>query len=97
MALKGYSQDEVFAILDESEKERKRRHKLAKITEVVNAHRLNEVKTFLAKQYAIAWRVRYGFERDGTVTYTLLLSPEGCNALLRLEVEALKDLISMPG
>ena len=36
----GYSEDEIFAGLNESEQDRKRRHILAKVTETVAAYRL---------------------------------------------------------
>ena len=36
----GYSEDEIFAVLNDSEQDRKRRQVLAKVTEIVIAYRL---------------------------------------------------------
>ena len=44
MIKKGYTQDEVFAVLFESEQERKRRRMQAIVYETVNAHRLKKMK-----------------------------------------------------
>ena len=40
----GYSEDEIFAVLHESERDRKRRRVLAKVNETVAAHRLQQMK-----------------------------------------------------
>ena len=45
MVKMGYSEDEIFAVLHESEQDRKRRQILAKVTETVAAYRLREMKT----------------------------------------------------
>ena len=42
MIKKGYTQDEVFAIIFESEQEKKRIRMQAVVTETVNAHRLKK-------------------------------------------------------
>ena len=39
---KGYTQDEMFAVIFESEREKKRRRMQATVTETVNAHRLKK-------------------------------------------------------
>ena len=41
---KGYTQDEIFAVIFESERERKRRRMQAIVIETVGAHRLQKVK-----------------------------------------------------
>ena len=44
----GYSEDEIFAVLNESEQDRKRRQILAKVTETVAAYRLRQMKDLQA-------------------------------------------------
>ena len=44
MMKKGYTQDEVFAVVFESEREEKRREMLARATKTVDAHRLKNMK-----------------------------------------------------
>ena len=46
----GYSEEEIFAVLNELEQARKHRQKLAKVTETVAAHRLRELHYFQAKE-----------------------------------------------
>ena len=43
-----HSEDEIFAILGESEQARKHRQKLARVTETVAAYRLREMKNLQA-------------------------------------------------
>ena len=43
MMEKGYTQDEVFAVLFESEREKTRREMLAIVTKTVDAHRLEKI------------------------------------------------------
>ena len=45
---KGYTQDEIFAVIFESERERKRIRMQTVVTETINAHRLKKMKEFLA-------------------------------------------------
>ena len=45
---KGYTEEEIFAVLVESEKDRKRRRMLAIATETVNAHHLQKMRDLLA-------------------------------------------------
>ena len=40
----GYSEDEIFVVLSESEQDRKRRQILAKVTETIAAYRLRQMK-----------------------------------------------------
>ena len=56
MIKKGYTQDEVFAVLFESEQEKKRRRMQAIVTETVNAHRLKKMKELLAYKKLSTWR-----------------------------------------
>ena len=44
---KGYSEKELLAVLVESDQDRKRRRVLAKVTETVDAHRLQQMKDLL--------------------------------------------------
>ena len=45
MMKKGYTQDDVLAVLFESEEDRKRRRMQAIVTETVDAHRLKKLET----------------------------------------------------
>ena len=55
-----YSEEEISAVLDESEQARKHRHKLAKVTETVAAYRLRETKHFQATEQLATWRRTHG-------------------------------------
>ena len=48
MMKKGYTQNEVFAVVFESEREKKRRRMQAIVTETVGAHRLRKMGDLLA-------------------------------------------------
>ena len=48
---KEYSENEIFAVLVESEQDRKRRQALAKVTETVAAYRLKEIKAVVNRKY----------------------------------------------
>ena len=60
---KDYTQDEIFAVIFESERERKRRRMQAIVTETVNAHCLKKMKEFLAYEKLATWRRINGFDR----------------------------------
>ena len=60
---KGYSEAEIFDVFVESEQDRKRRRVLAKVTEIVAAHRLQQVKDLLALVKLATWRRINGFDR----------------------------------
>ena len=99
----GYSEDEIFAALNESEQARKRRQKLAKVTEAVAAYRLREMKDLQAREKLATWRRMNGFDRvaDGEDNWfhcsrSLPPTPEEFVASLWSEVNALKAAISMP-
>ena len=99
----GYSQDEIFAVLNESEQDRKRRQILAKVTETVAAYRLRQMKDLQALEMLATWRRINGFDRvaDGENNLfhgprSLPPAPEEFTTSLWSEVNALKDAISMP-
>ena len=99
----GYSEDEIFAVLNEPEQARKRRQILAKVTETVAAYRSREMKDLQALEQLATWRRMNGFDRvaDGEDSWfhgprSLLPTPQYFIASLWSEVNALKDTISMP-
>ena len=100
---KDYTQDEIFGVIFESERERKRRRMQAIMIETVAAHRLKKIRGFLAYQELATWRRMNGFDRvaDGEDNWfhgprSLPPTPEKFTADLWCEVNALKDAISMP-
>ena len=60
---KGYTQGEIFAVIFESEREKKRRRMQGIVTETVNAHRLEKMKELLAYEKLTTWRRMNGFDR----------------------------------
>ena len=99
----GYPEDEIFAVLHESEQDRKRRHILAKVTETVKVYRLREMKDLQAREKLATWRRMNGSNRvaDGGHNWfhgprLLPPTPETFAASLWSEVNALKDATSMP-
>ena len=98
---KGYTQDEIFAVFFESERERKRRRMQAIVTEIVNAHRLKNMKEFFAYEKLVTWRRMNVFDRTAAddnqwASRPLPLMPEQFTQSMWSEVNALKDAISMP-
>ena len=97
---KGYSEEEINAILVESDQDRKRRRMLAIVAETVDAHRLQKMKDLLAFEKLITWRRINGFDRiaDGEDNWShgLPPTPEQYTASLRFDLQELKDAISMP-
>ena len=61
---KGYTQDEVLAVLSESEEEKKRIEMLAIVTKIVDAHRLEKMRELLAYEKLATFRRMNGFDRD---------------------------------
>ena len=59
----GYTDEEIFAVLFESEKDRKRRRMLAIVTETVDDHRLQKMRDLLAFEKLAIWRRMDGFDR----------------------------------
>ena len=100
---KGCSEEEVFAVLVESDQDRKRRRVLAIVTETVDAHRLQKMRYLLTFEKLTTWRRMNGFDRvaDGEDNWPhgsrlLPPTPEEYAADLRAELNTLKDAISMP-
>ena len=63
MIKKGYTQDEVVAVLFESEQEKERRRILSILTKTVDALCLKNMREFLAYQELATWRRMNGFDR----------------------------------
>ena len=59
---KGYTEEEILAVLVESEKDRKRRRMLAIVTETVDAHRLQKMRDLLTFEKLATWRRMNGFD-----------------------------------
>ena len=60
---KSYSEEEIFAVLVESEQDKKSRRVLAKVTETVAAYRLKQLKDLLTLEKLAIWRRMNGFDR----------------------------------
>ena len=78
---KGYTKDEIFAVIFESKRERKRRRMQAIVTETVSAHRLKKIREFFAYQELATWRRINGFDRIAAddnlwASHQLPLTPE---------------------
>ena len=85
------SDEEISAVLAESEQERKRLRKLGKVMKPVAAYRLKEFQHFQAMEKLATWRRTYGHDRDDSwMCGTHLLAPEEFTASLWEEVNALK-------
>ena len=98
---KGYTQDEIFAVIFESERERKRRRMQAIVIDTVGAHRLQKMKEFVAYEKLATWRRKNGFDRIAAddnqwTSRPLPLTPEQFTQNLWSEVNALKNATSMP-
>ena len=100
---KGYTEEEIFTVLVESENDRKRRRMLAIVTETVDAHRLQKMRDLLTFEKLATWRRMNGFDRvaDGKKKWlhgprSLPSTPEEYTASLRSGLHELKDVFSMP-
>ena len=100
---KGYSEEEILAVLVGSDQNRKRRRMLAIVTETIEAHRLQKMRDLLTFEKLATWRRMNGFDRvaDGKDKWfhgprSLPPTPEEYATDLWCEVNALKDAISMP-
>ena len=60
---KEHSEEKIFAVLVESDQDRKRRRVLVKVTETVEAHRLQQMKDLLTFEKLATWRRMNGFDR----------------------------------
>ena len=99
MMKKGCTQDEVLAVIFESERGRKRRRMQAIVTETVNAHRLEKIRDLLAYEKLATFPRMNGFDRDVDREYdwrSLPPTPQEFYASLRLELQKLKDATSVP-
>ena len=99
MVQKGWTEEEVFGICFESERERNRR----RLQAIVCDHHLKQVKDFLLYNELGIWRRENGFDRVEAVEKnwsgdhrSLPPTPEQYYAGLWLEVNALRDAISIP-
>ena len=63
MINKGYTEKEVLDVLFESERERKRREMLTRVTKTVAAHRIKQMREFLMYEELAIWRRENGFDR----------------------------------
>ena len=63
MIQKGYTEDDVFGVLFESKRERKRREMLTRVTKTVDAHHLKQMREFLMYEELTIWRRENGFYR----------------------------------
>ena len=97
---KGYSEEEIFAVLVESDQDRKRSRVLAIVTETVEAHRLQKMRDLLTFEKLATWRRMNAFDRvaDGEDNWSRSLPPtrEEYTAELWCNVNELKNAISMP-
>ena len=101
--IRKYSDEELTTMLAEAGEASKHARKLGRVMGVVAAHRIKDVKEFLAYQQLATWRRENGFDRVEAVEKnwfgnhrSLPPTPEQYYASLWLEVNALKDAISMP-
>ena len=62
MIKKGYAEEEILAILFESEKDRKWRRMLTIVTETVAAHCIQKMKGLVAFEDLATWRRMNGFD-----------------------------------
>ena len=99
---KGYTEEEIFAVIFESEKDKKRRQMLAIVTNTVDAHRLQKMRDLLTFEKLATWRRINGFDRivdDEDDSFhgsrSLLLTPQQYTASLRSDLQELKNAISM--
>ena len=99
---KGYTLNEVLAVVFESERVKKRRKMLAIVTKTVDALRLKKMRELLAFEKLATWRRMNGFDRvvEGEENWfhghrSLPLTPEQYTASLKSELQKLKNAISM--
>ena len=90
MINKWYTQKEVLDVLFESEQEREGRQILAIVTKTVDAHRLKNMREFLAYQELAIWRRMNDFDR-------VVDSKESCFHGHRLLPRRLKNTMPVCG
>ena len=92
-----YSDEELTAMLVETVEASKHARKRGRVMGIVAAHRLKQMRTLLMYEELATWRRDNGFDRVEDVDHrSLPPTPEQYYAGLWLEVNALKDAISMP-
>ena len=92
-----YSDEELTAMLVEAVEASKHARKRGRVMGIVAAHRLKQMRTLLMYEEPATWRRDNGFDRVEDVDHrSLPPTPEQYYAGLWLEVNALKDAISMP-
>ena len=92
-----YSDEELTAMLVEVVEASKHARKRGRVMGIVAAHRLKQMRTLLMYEELATWRRDNGFDRVEDVDHrSLPPTPEQYYAGLWLEVNALKDAISMP-
>ena len=92
-----YSDEELTAMLVEAVEASKHARKSGRVMGIVAAHRLKQMRTLLMYEELATWRRDNGFDRVEDVDHrSLPPTPEQYYAGLWLEVNALKDAISMP-
>ena len=92
-----YSDEELTAMLVEAVEASKHARKRGRVMGIVAAHRLEQMRTLLMYEELATWRRDNGFDRVEDVDHrSLPPTPEQYYAGLWLEVNALKDAISMP-
>ena len=92
-----YSDEELTAMLVEAVEASKHARKRGRVMGIVAAHRLKQIRTLLMYEELATWRRDNGFDRVEDVDHrSLPPTPEQYYAGLWLEVNALKDAISMP-
>ena len=95
--LRKYSDEELTAMLVEAVEASKHARKRGRVMGIVAAHRLKQMRTLLMYEELATWRRDNGFDRVEDVDHrSLPPTPEQYYAGLWLEVNALKDAISMP-
>ena len=98
-----YSDEELTAMLVEAVEASKHARKRGRVMGIVAAHRLKQMRTLLMYEELATWRRDNGFDREMegeescfTGHRSLPPTPQEYYASLWLEVNALKDAISMP-
>ena len=95
--IRKYSDEELTTMLAQAGEASKHARKLGRVMGVVAAHRIKQVKEFLLYNELATWRRANGFDRVEDVDHrSLPPTPEQYYTGLWLEVNALKDAISMP-
>ena len=92
------SDEEMSAVLVELRQARNNMRKLDKVTETVEAYRLMGMKNLQAVEKLTTWRKTPNYDRDDNWMHGIHpIAPEEVTASLWVEVNALKEAISMSG